>query len=225
MLTAKLEEMGQLHSLKYIVNTHWHGDHTEGNMALGKQATIVAHDNVRQRLMTTQEVKIFNMTSNAYPKHALPDITYSNTMNLYFNDETLELHHFSHGHTDGDSVIFFKRANVVHMGDHYFNGFFPFVDTGTGGNVVTMAANVKKVLTLIDNKTVVIPGHGAVSNKQELAAFHAMLIGTTAEVKAMKDQGLSLKAIQQQGLNKKWHSWTQGFLSADTWITIIDASL
>lgn len=224
-LKSEIKKHGGLNKLTYIINTHWHGDHTEGNLALGQYATIVAHDNVRERLLSAQEVKLFNMKSEPYPEMALPSVTYSETLNLHFNNEQIQLLHFANGHTDGDSVVFFKKANVVHMGDHFFNGFFPFVDTGTGGNVVNMAKNVKKIIAMIDDTTQVIPGHGPLSNKQELIAFHAMLEGTTAEVKAMKDKGLDLVSIQKQGLSKKWETWTHGFLNTDVWISIIYASL
>ncbi|WP_415887497.1 MBL fold metallo-hydrolase [Neptuniibacter sp. QD37_6] len=224
-LQKTLQKFGGEDKLTYIINTHWHGDHTEGNHHFGHHATIVAHDNVRERLLTSQEVKLFNMKTEPYPEHALPSITYQQALTLYINDEEVELLHLAGGHTDGDSVVFFKKANAVHMGDLYFNGFFPFVDIQNGGNVARMAENVGQVLELIDNKTIVIPGHGPVSNKAELKAFKMMLEGTLAEVKAMQDKGMNLGQMQLKGLSPKWQSWTTGFLSTSVWIGILHSSL
>ncbi len=226
-LKIEIEPYGGSNALTYIINTHWHGDHTEGNLLLGKtsQVAIVAHDNVRTRLLTKQEIKLFNMVSEPYPSFALPSITYKKGLTLHINDEEIEIVHYANGHTDGDSIVYFKTANIVHMGDHYFSGFFPFVDTNTGGNVVNLAENIKAVLDRIDDDTTVIPGHGPLSTKSELMAYYDMIIGTTAEVRKMKDRGKSLKKIQKKGLSKQWSEWTDGFLSIDNWIEIIYNSL
>ncbi len=224
-LKGEIVKHGGLDQLTYIINTHWHGDHTQGNLALGAHAQIVAHDNVRARLLTRQEIKLFNMVSEPYPGPALPSITYQKAMKLHFNEEEISLVHYANGHTDGDSVVFFKKANVVHMGDHFFSGFYPFVDLDTGGNVLTMAKNVGQILVLIDNDTKLIPGHGPLSSKADLQAFRDMLLGTSAEVKAMKAEGMSLEQIQAAGLSDKWQSWTKGFLSTETWIGIVYGSL
>jgi len=224
-LQQALKNHGGPEKLIYIINTHWHGDHTGGNLELGSTTQIIAHDNVRVRLLTTQEIKLFGMISPPYPKHALPSLTYDKTLNLYINNETIRIAHYPNGHTDGDSVVFFNNANVVHMGDHYFSGFFPFVDVDHGGNVVQLAANIKTILTLIDDNTRVIPGHGPLSTKADLHDYYDMLIGTTAEVRALKNQKLTLAQIQTQGLSKRWDSWTDGFLSTETWISIIYSSL
>lgn len=224
-LQKTLQKFGGEDKLTYIINTHWHGDHTEGNHHFGHHATIIAHDNVRERLLTSQEVKLFNMKTEPYPEHALPSITYEQALTLYINDEEVELLHLAGGHTDGDSVVFFKKANLVHMGDLYFNGFYPFVDIQNGGNVARMAENVGQVLELIDDKTIIIPGHGPVSNKAELTAFKMMLEGTLAEVKAMHDKGMNLGQMQLKGLSPKWQSWTAGFLSTSVWIGILHSSL
>jgi glyoxylase-like metal-dependent hydrolase (beta-lactamase superfamily II) len=224
-LETVLKELGGAESVVYLINTHWHGDHTGGNDFLGSHAFIVAHDNVRKRLTAEQEVKLFNMKTKPYPQQALPEITYSQVITLHFGDEEVEIVHYPSGHTDGDSVVFFKNTNVVHMGDHFFNGIFPFVDVDNGGNVENMAENVNAILARIDDNTSVIPGHGALGNKKDLQAFHAMLVGTIAEVKAMMAEGLDLAAIQERGLSDQWQPWTKGFLSAEVWIGIIHASL
>jgi len=224
-LKTALEPLGGLEKLTYVINTHWHGDHTGGNKALGDHTTIIAHDNVRKRLLTRQEIKLFNMVSEPYPSAALPSVTYEKSMRLHFNNEEVELIHLAKGHTDGDSVVIFKKANVVHMGDHFFNGFFPFVDVSSGGNVLTMAKNITIMLDKIDEHTIIIPGHGPLAKKADLLAFRDMLLGTAKEVQTMKHKGMNLDAMQAEGLSDKWASWTDGFLDTKTWISIIDASL
>lgn len=224
-LIEALTAFGGTDKLTYVINTHWHGDHSEGNKALGKHAPIVAHENVRQRLLTRQEVKLFGMVSEPYPELALPSVTYSHKMDLYINDEHLRLIHLPGGHTDGDSIVHFKQANVIHLGDHFFNGFFPFVDVENGGNVLKMAKNLQSILPLIDVKTVIIPGHGSLAKKSDLTAFIGMLLGTSTEVQAMKDKGMSLSDIQRKGLSKKWDDWTDGFLNTEAWIGIVYSSL
>jgi len=225
-LKTELAKHGGVEKLNYLINTHWHGDHTQGNDALGHHAKIIAHDNVRKRLSTTQEIKLFKMISKPYSKHALPSLTYETRLSLHMNGEELKVVHFPGGHTDGDSVIFFKNANIVHMGDHFFSGFFPFVDVAHGGNVLVMAKNIKTILGMIDDKTKIIPGHGPLSNKADLQAFHNMLVETSAEVQAMKDQGLSLEKMQAKGLSKKWDSWAaKSFFPTKVWIGIIHSSL
>ncbi len=223
-LTQKLKTFGGAEKITYIINTHWHGDHTEGNLTLGKHAPIVAHDNVRQRLLSSQEVKLFGMVTEPYPEIALPSVTYLKTMNLYINNEQLQLIHLPDGHTDGDSVVHFKRANVMHLGDHFFNGMFPFVDVQNGGNVLKVAKNLESILPLINDKTVIIPGHGPLATQAELLEFIDMLKGTSAEVEKMKKDGLSLEEMQAAGLSKRWDKWSKGFINPKVWIGIVYAS-
>lgn len=224
-LERAIRALGYEKDVDYIINTHWHGDHTGGNLGLGKNAIVVAHDNVRHRLSHVNQIKLLDSYIEAYPEVALPDITYSKTLALHFNGEDVNLMHYANSHTDGDSVVFFNKANVVHMGDMYFNGIFPFVDTESGGNVITLANNIESLLQIISADAVIVPGHGAISNKTELSAFLTMLRGTVAEVKAMKVKGLSLQSMQSQGLSKKWEKWGHGFLPEKLWISIIVSSL
>ena len=210
--------------LQYVLNTHWHGDHTQGNKALGHQATIVAHDNVYKRLNSKQEVKLFNMVSEPYPKHALPDITFDHQMTLHFNNHAIKVKHLPNGHTDGDSVVIFKDLNIIHMGDHFFNGFYPFVDVDSGGRVRGVAKNVTRLLKQIDDKTMIVPGHGPVASKNDLIAFRDMLLGTANEVEAMM-KDMSLEKIQAAGLRAQWDDWQDGFLNEATWIKIVFDSL
>jgi glyoxylase-like metal-dependent hydrolase (beta-lactamase superfamily II) len=180
---------------------------------------------VRSRLLSAQEVKLFNMKSGPYPEQALPSVTYKKSLSLHMNGEHVELMHLANGHTDGDSVVFFRNANAVHMGDLFFNGFFPFVDVGSGGNVFTFTNNVATVIELINDNTKVIPGHGPLANKRDLHDFHTMLKATSSVVRTMAEEGKSLEQIQAAGLGSKWDSWTKGFLSEKVWISIIYSSL
>lgn len=224
-LVAELAKFGGAENVVYLLNTHWHGDHTEGNYVLGHHAHIVAHENVRNRLLSPQEIKMFNMVSKAYPKHALPSVTYDKRLSLHINNEHIELVHFANGHTDGDSVVFLKKSNIVHMGDHFFSGFYPFVDLDHGGDVEQLAKNVKTVINMIDDETIVIPGHGPLSSKADLVAFHEMIEGTVAEVKVMLADDMWLEEMQDQGLSEKWAPWADGFLKTGQWIELIYNSL
>ena len=224
-LAATLQKVSGASELQYIINTHWHGDHSGSNELLGNIATIVAHDNVRKRLSAPQSIPLFGMESKPYAKQGLPSLTYPDSINIHFNNDKLTLKHYPNGHTDSDTVVFFEKANIVHMGDHLFYPMFPFIDVSNQGNAVNYAANVKAVLEQINDKTVVIPGHGPVTNKEGLNNFLAMLEGTTAEVKAMKSAGKTLEQAQQAGLSDRWKKWGDGFIKEPTWIEIIYTSL
>ena len=224
-LALVLAEHGGVQAVTYLINTHWHGDHTQGNELIGHHALILAHDNVRTRLLTRQEIKLFDMVSEPYPDHALPSLTYSRVLSLFINGETFEVVHFPNGHTDGDSVVFLKEANLVHMGDHFFSGMFPFVDLDNGGDVLQMTDNIAAVLARIDDDTIVVPGHGQLADKSELANFHEMLLGTIDEVKAMAAQGMTVAEMQEEGLSLDWEEWANGLIPAEAWIAIIARSL
>jgi len=224
-LEAELAKYGGINKVSYLINTHWHGDHTQGNEIVGHHAKIIAHENVRPRLLTSQEIKLFNMVTEPYSEHALPSITYKTSMSLHINNKEINVVHFPNGHTDGDSIVFIKNDNIVHMGDHFFSGMFPFVDVAHGGNVLKMANNIKSVLAMLNNKTKIIPGHGPLSTKADLQAFHDMLTGTSAEINEMKEKGMTLEKIKEKGLSNKWASWTKGFIPEKVWIDIVYSSL
>jgi cyclase len=209
---------------EYVVNTHWHGDHAGGNPELGAKASIVAHENVRKRLSTEQK-RGDGEVVEPMPAVGLPVVTYQQSASLHMNGEEIRLLHFPRGHTDGDTVVFFSGANVVHMGDQFFNGKYPFVDVDSGGDPVGYAANVKSVLDQIKDDTKVIPGHGPLATKADLAAFHQMLVETTEVVRKGKKAGKSLADLQKAGLPEKFKSWDGGFITGSVWIETLFKSL
>ncbi|RMD91798.1 MAG: MBL fold metallo-hydrolase [Calditrichaeota bacterium] len=209
--------------LKFILNTHWHGDHTGGNEIFGREGTIIAHTNVRKRLSTKQKIR--GREIEPKPKEAWPVITFDQSLSVHFNGEEIKAIHFPHGHTDGDVVIFFTGSNVVHMGDQFFAGRFPFVDLGSGGDVEGYTKNVGEVIKQLPEDVKVIPGHGPLSTLQDLKEFHKMLTETIGIVKEKMQAGKSLDEIKQEGLPEKWKSWGSGFVNTDFWIETIYKSI
>jgi cyclase len=210
-------------SLKFVLNTHWHGDHTGGNAAFSAEAPIIAQENVRKRMATDQVV--FGDKVPASPKEALPVITFDDRVSVHFNGEEIKAVHFPAGHTDGDSVIFFTGSNVVHMGDDFFAGRFPFVDIGSGGSVQGMTDAVAKVLAQIPADVKIIPGHGPLSTKADLESYHRMLVETTGIVEQRMKAGKTLEAIQKEGLPDEWKEWGSGFIKTETWLSFVYESL
>ncbi|OUR88573.1 hypothetical protein A9Q81_23570 [Gammaproteobacteria bacterium 42_54_T18] len=210
---------------RFIINTHWHNDHTGGNEHLGEYVTIIAHDNVRKRLGTAQEIKFFGMKIQASEKPALPVVTFDTSLSLHFNGQELKVVHYPNGHTDGDSIVVIQPANVVHMGDHFFSGRFPFVDVESGGDVIGMITNIKSVIETLDPKVKVIPGHGPLSSLSDLKEYSHMLETTSAIVKEAIDEGMSLKQAQAKGFPGRWKSWGAGFIDEKKWIKMVYTSL
>lgn len=204
---------------KFILNTHWHGDHTEGNKYFGKNSLIVAQENVRKRLAV--ESMVLGDKVPAYPDFALPEITYAQAMSIYFNGEEVRLVHYPNGHTDGDSVIFFVNSNVVHMGDHYFKDRFPFVDLDNGGSVEGMTRNIGDIINRLAPDAKIIPGHGALAAPADLKNYHQMLIETTVHVRNGMVAGKTLEGLKKEGLPEKYKSWGTGFIKTDAWIETI----
>lgn len=209
--------------LRFILNTHWHGDHTGSNAHFSKHATIISHNNVRNRLMADQEN--FFGKSPASPKEAWPLITFEDAVNIHFNDEDIQFIHYPNGHTDSDGVIYFPKSNVAHLGDHFFNGVFPFVDLDTGGNAFSLTRNVKAIIDSLPDDALVIPGHGALSDMSGLKAYYRMLDSSTTFVENKAANGESLEAIQLAGLPSEWTTWGGGFINESNWIKIIYHSL
>jgi glyoxylase-like metal-dependent hydrolase (beta-lactamase superfamily II) len=211
--------------LHFILNTHWHGDHTGGNVAFGPEATIIAHDNVRKRLATEQKSTVFNSTTPPSPKEALPVITLDKTLTVHFNGEEIRAIHFPQGHTDGDSVIFFSSSNVVHLGDDFFAGRFPFVDLESGGSVEGLVRNIGEIITKIPEGAKLIPGHGPISTLDDLKSYHRMLQQTTEIVRQKIAAGKTLEQVKSEGLPEEWKPWGTGFIKTDRWVETIYKSL
>ena len=220
-LNAALKELGSA-SPRYVFNTHWHGDHTQGNEFFGKGSTIVAHTNVRKRLLDPPVV--FGRKTAPYAAFALPIITYTESMSIFFNGEEVKAVHFPNGHTDGDTVVFFVKANVVHLGDDFFVGRFPFVDLDSGGSVQGLINNIGMLIGQIPADAKLIPGHGAISTHQDLKNYHQMLVETSKIVQDAMRAGKSLDEIKKAGLPDKFKEAGSGFIKPEQWIETIHRS-
>ncbi len=197
--------------LKFVLNTHHHGDHTGGNEAFGaKEAVIVAQSNVRTRLGAAKAASA-----------ALPVITFDDSASVHFNGEEIRLLHVGHGHTDADSIIFFTQANVVHMGDQYVSAGFPFVDFSSGGDVDGYIATQQAVLAQVKPDTKIIPGHGPLATVEMLRDYNAMLVESVALVRKGMAEGKTLEQLRGDGLPEKWSSFGKGWINNARWIETI----
>jgi cyclase len=225
-MTAKIKTaLSEISSgnINFILNTHWHGDHTGGNPVFSSEATIIAHENVRKRLMTDQRNRFGD--SPAKPKEAWPVITFDQSITLHFNNETIKVIHFPNGHTDGDSIIYFVESNVIHMGDHYFAGMLPFVDLNSSGNVLSFTKNIGEILKMIPENIKIIPGHGPLSTHNDLSKYHKMLQDSIAFVQNNINDGMNMEEIQSIDLPASIKVWETGFIKQDSWIEFIYKSL
>lgn len=210
-IEAALAEL-QPGPVNYVLNTHLHGDHTGGNQHFGSHdATIVAHDHVHERLSANDN----------YGAAGLPAITFSESATLHFNGETIHLLHHGPGHTDGDTIIKFENANVIHMGDLMFNGRFPYIDLGNGGSVTGYIAAVENALKHADENTKIIPGHGALAVKADLEKCVRMISETAAIVSKGIAAGKSVDDLKAAGLPDEWDSYGGGFISEERWISTL----
>jgi glyoxylase-like metal-dependent hydrolase (beta-lactamase superfamily II) len=209
--------------IKFILNTHWHGDHTGGNPHFGEKAPIIAQENVRKRMAAGGKTR-FGEVKPA-PKVALPVVTFENKVAVHLNGEDIRAIHFPNGHTDGDAVIFFTQSNVVHMGDDFFNGTFPFIDIDSGGSVQGMIAGGEKVLAEVPDDVKIIPGHGPIGSKADLRKFIAMLKETSAAVEAGIKKGKTLDQLKKEKVLAKWDAYGQSFIKTDVFTEILFDSL
>ena len=210
-IRAALKDIGG-GKLEFILNTHFHGDHVGGNQAFGPEAPIIAHTNVRKRLLRE-------------PKEAWPVITFDESLSVHFNGEEIKAIHFPHGHTDGDTVMFFTGSNVVHMGDDFFYERFPFVDLNSGGDVEGLTKNIEAVIRQVSADAKIIPGHGPLSTPNDLKNYHRMLVETSDIIRQRMATGMNLDKIKAEGLPEKWKPWATGFISTERWIETIHRSL
>ncbi|MBT7952304.1 MAG: MBL fold metallo-hydrolase [Gammaproteobacteria bacterium] len=193
-ITAAVAKLSDL-PIKFLINTHWHGDHTGGNENLGKEnVLIVAHDNVHAR-MSVDTLNAFGSTTPASPKAALPVITFNDTVTFRLNGHEIRAFHQSNAHTDGDSIIQFKEANVLHMGDIFFNGFYPFIDTSSEGSINGVIRTVEHILDMVDDETKIIPGHGQLADKKALKKYLEIMTIIRSRMQKLIDEGKSVDEI------------------------------
>lgn len=201
--------------IRFVLNTHYHGDHTGGNAVFSQDAPIIAHENVRKRLQTGTTT--LGRQNPPAPKEALPVVTFNDRATVHVNGEDIRAIHMPHGHTDGDAVIEFTQSNVIHMGDDFFNGTFPFVDIENGGSVRGLVMNNEAILSRIRDDVKVIPGHGALADKATLRAFVEMLKGTMAVVQTAMKSGKTLEQMKLEKVLGAWEKWASNFINLDRW--------
>jgi cyclase len=213
--------------VRFVVNTHWHGDHTGGNENMGKAgALLVAHENVRKRMSTEQFTAAFGRKIEPSPEGALPVVTFNDAVTFHWNGDEIRVYHVPPAHTDGDAIVHLVKADVVHMGDVFFNGGYPFIDTSSGGRIDGVIAAAEKVLLGIGEKTRLIPGHGPLATKVDLQAYRdglKTLRDRIAKLKAegkTRDQAIAAKPTAD--LDAKWGT---GFMKGDTFTGLVYDSL
>ena len=213
--------------VKFMINTHWHGDHTGGNVNMGKAgALIFAQDNVRKRLSNEQFNDFFKSKTPPIDKAGLPVVSFSEDITFHLNGEEIHAFHVPKAHTDGDAIIHFRKSNIIHTGDTYFNGLYPFIDFASGGSPDGVVAAADRMLAIADDNTKIIPGHGPLSNKAELKVYRDMIATITARIKALLAQGKSLEEIQAAKPTAEFDErWGKGFLPTPKFVELMVAGL
>ena len=208
---------------RFLINTHFHGDHTGGNEIFGNHgAVIVAHANVRRRLSSETFIEAFGMTTPPQPPAALPVVTFTADIQFHLNGDTISVIHPANAHTDGDAFIHFESANVIHAGDLWFNGFFPFIDTDNGGSLHGLIQAVDQLLSRSDTETKIIPGHGPLGDRTALQAYRAMLADAYDRLSALKASGQSLEAVKAaEPLKDLQSEWGNAIFNHTRWVEIV----
>jgi glyoxylase-like metal-dependent hydrolase (beta-lactamase superfamily II) len=206
--------------LRFVLNTHWHGDHTGGNKAFSGDTTIIAHDNVRKR-MASGSGPGAPFTVPPAGKDELPVITFDHSLTVHVNGEDIRALHFAAGHTDGDSIIYFPQSKVVHMGDDFVTYGFPFIDVASGGTIRGMIENGEQALASLPDDVKIIPGHGPISGKRDVLEFTAMLRDCVALVEAARKQGKSLSQVQDAKVLQKYDALGKDFVKTNDFIALI----
>jgi glyoxylase-like metal-dependent hydrolase (beta-lactamase superfamily II) len=216
----------QAGGIRFVLNTHWHGDHTGGNENLGRTgALIVAHDEVRARMSTSHVSPTLGRVPPS-PPGALPVVTFSDALTFHWNGDEIHAFHVSPAHTDGDAIVHFRNANVIHAGDIYFNGRYPFIDLSSGGALAGVIAAVDRILELSNDRTRIIPGHGALSNRAELAAYRNVLATARDRVGAAVRAGQTVdQVLESRPLAEFDGAWGSGFVNPEAFLRTVYASL
>jgi glyoxylase-like metal-dependent hydrolase (beta-lactamase superfamily II) len=213
--------------IRFVINTHYHGDHVGGNETIGKRgAVIIAHDNIHKRMSSDQFNHFFDATTPAWPKDALPVITFNDQVTLHFNGEIAQVYHVPHGHTDGDSIVHFPASDVIHMGDIYFNGVYPYIDLDGGGSIQGMISGAELGLSIAGKDTQIIPGHGHLGNKASLAGYLDFLVNARDKVQKLIDEGKSLEETVAARPTAQWDaSLGEAWITPEQMVTFIFNSL
>jgi glyoxylase-like metal-dependent hydrolase (beta-lactamase superfamily II) len=209
--------------VKFVLNTHWHFDHAGGNENLGKAgAVIVAHENVRKRLSAEGFIAFFGMKTKPEPEIALPVVTFTRDVTFRLNGDELVVTHAPRAHTDGDSIVEFRKSNVVHMGDTFFNKLYPFIDTSSGGSVAGVLAAADRVLKMVDDNTKIIPGHGPLGSKADLKAFRDMLAAVSGNIQGQIKARKTLEQVVASKPTAKYDEvWGKGFLAPEKFVAML----
>jgi cyclase len=222
--------------LKYVIDTHWHFDHTDNNAPLhAAGATVLAHENTKKRMSEPHDLPILyrgadgalaGLHFDPSPAEALPQQTFPANYKLQANGETLELQHVAPAHTDSDIYVHFQKANVISMGDLFFNGMYPYIDPGTGGKITGMIAAADKILSLADNYTKIVAGHGPLGNKADLTKSRDMLITSRDRVQKLRSAGKSAReAVAEKPFADLDPVWGKGIVNSDQWVQIVYLTL
>jgi glyoxylase-like metal-dependent hydrolase (beta-lactamase superfamily II) len=225
-LKENLDGLGSA-PLKYVIDTHWHFDHTDNNANFrAAGATLLAHENTKKRMSSPQDIPVLNVHFDPSPAEALPQETFASGKKLHANGETLTLGHFAPAHTDSDIYVHYEKANVIHMGDTFFNGVFPVIDAGSGGKINGMIAAADKALPLADGETKIVPGHGPLGNKADLTKFREMLVTSRDRLQKLKAAGKTYQeAAAEKPLADLEGDWGKGNLGSALFIQIVYLTL
>jgi cyclase len=220
-LKESLDTIGSA-PVKFVIDTHWHFDHTDNNAPLhAAGATVLAHENTKKRMSEPHDLPLFGLHFDPSPADALPQQTFAASHNLQANGETLVLQHFVPAHTDTDIYIHFQKANVIHMGDTFFNGMYPYIDSSTGGKITGMIAAADRVLPLANNDTKIVPGHGPLGNKADLTKFRDMLVTARDRLQKLKSAGKSIQeAVVEKPLADLDPVWGKAMLNGDQFVQV-----
>ena len=209
--------------VRFVLNTHWHFDHTGGNENFAKAgAAIVAHANVRKRMSTDQVIQFLQTPVKASPRQALPVVTFTSDVTFHLNGDDVEVFHVPAAHTDGDAIVHFRTSNVIHLGDVYFNGYYPFIDADSGGTVDGTIAAVDRVLAIARDDTKIIPGHGPLATKADLKAYRDMLATIAGRIKPLALAGKGFDEVAATKPTAEFDAaWGKGFLAPEKFIAMV----